>query len=740
MEELLQQLTLEEKAKLVCGKTFWNTYDIERLGVSSMMLTDGPHGLRKQAEGADHLGLNDSIVSVCFPAGCATGSSWDKQLMKDMGTMLGKIAKQENVNVLLGPAMNIKRSPLCGRNFEYISEDPVLAGELAAAYVQGVQSQNVGTSPKHFALNNQEYYRMTNSSNATQKTMREIYLRGFEKVVRQSHPYTMMAAYNKVNGVYACDSHELLQDILRKEWGFDGVVVSDWMASNNRVTNLEAGLDLSMPSTNGASEEAIVHAVQEGRLSEEALDTAVLNMLRLIERTQASTTESVTLDEAHAFAKYAADNSVVLLENKGILPLKPTQKVAFIGEFAKQPRYQGGGSSHINSYHVVSALEVAQQRGLDVTYLEGYSDAEISDKIDKLNKLIADTKDKDVIVFFAGLPDDYESEGYDRIHLSIPQEQRELILMLLSTGRKVVLVLHNGSPVQVPWPERHEAVLEVYLGGEAIGETTIDVLYGDVNPSGRLAETFPYTIEDTPAYGNFAADLENTEYQEGVFVGYRHYVTNDVEAQYDFGYGLSYTTFDYRDLTVEDYGEALTATVTVTNTGDYDGKEVVQLYVQKPGTSKHPLRELIAFDKVFVAKGDSVTVAVTIPKTDLTIWNTYTNGWQLLSGDYRFEIGKNVRDIVLDTTVTLTYTPTFSMDTTLGEINRYTPTKNLLDQFMAQHGNTMLDASDDGAMNDKILESFMAAMPIRGIISIMPGLKSEAVEELINQFNAAVRV
>lgn len=734
MSNLIQELTLEEKASFVCGGTFWQTNGVERLGIPAITLTDGPHGLRKQVGEADHLGLNQSVKAVCFPSACASSSSFNREALLKMGKALGRIAKQEEVQVLLGPAMNIKRSPLCGRNFEYISEDPYVTGELATAYVQGVQSQEVATSPKHFALNNQEFFRMSNSSNASEKTMREIYLRAFEKVVKNANPYTIMAAYNKVNGTYMCDNKELLQGILRDEWGFDGIVVSDWLAVNNRVSNLEAGLDLSMPSSHGAFEAQIVAAVKEGTLEESVLDTACERMLTLIERTAKEEVETLSLDEAHELAKQTADESVVLLENDGVLPLEASQKVAFVGPFAKQPRYQGGGSSHINAYRVVGALEAVQPE--EVFYVEGFS---LKDQDDTAlhSEAVEATKEADVVVVFAGLPDEYESEGYDRKHLELPKTQNELIEKLLQAGRKVVVVLHNGSPVILPWRKEVAALLEVYLGGEAVGETTVDVLYGKVNPSGRLAETFPLAIEDTPSYGHFANDLENTDYAEGVFVGYRHYHSNNIPVQYPFGCGLSYTTFEYSNFKVLEEQHKLVATVTVSNTGAVDGAEVVQLYVEKPEKPGQPKRELVGFDKVFLAAGESKEVTLVVEKDELRVWNTNTKSWKLYSGEYNFVLGKDVNTAVEETVVTLEVPELFTPNSTFAEIGANPRASQVLEGMMAQMMQGQAPAAQDesGAINQEMMAEMMKAMPLRALVSAVPTVRPEHIEMMLGALN-----
>ena len=502
LKELVAKMTLEEKAAMCSGADFWHTEAVERLGIPAMMVSDGPHGLRKQDQEADNLGVNDSIKAVCFPAGCGTAASFNRELITKMGEALGEECQAEGVGVILGPAVNIKRSPLCGRNFEYYSEDPYVASEIAGALIAGVQSKNVGTSIKHFLANNQEHRRLSSSSEIDERTLREIYLAAFEGAVKKQKPWTVMCSYNRINGTYAAENKEMLTDVLRKEWGFDGFVVSDWGAVNDRVPDLEAGLDLEMPSSGGVNDRLIVEAVKEGRLKEEVLDQAVENILNIVFRYEENRDKTAVFDrdKDHELAKKVAEETCVLLKNEdSILPLEEKAEIAFIGKYAGKPRYQGGGSSHINSHKVTSAWDCVKDWG-NVSFAEGFRDD--VDKTDEalLTEAVELAKKAKAAVIFAGLPDSFESEGFDRTHMRMPDCQNELIARVAAVQPNTVVVLHNGSPVEMPWADQVKGILEAYLGGQAVGAAVVDILFGKVNPSGKLPETFPCQLEDNPSY------------------------------------------------------------------------------------------------------------------------------------------------------------------------------------------------------------------------------------------------
>lgn len=650
IKELVSRMTLEEKASLCSGLDFWHTKGVERLGIPSEMVSDGPHGLRKQDDKADHLGINDSIQAVCFPAGCATASSFNRELVTKLGETLGEECQAENVSTILGPAMNIKRSPLCGRNFEYYSEDPLVSTEMAGALVHGVQSKHIGTSPKHFMANNQEYHRLTSSSEMDERTMREIYLASFEGMVKKEKPWTIMNAYNKLNGTYLCENKEMLTDVLRKEWGFDGYVMTDWGAMNDRVEALKAGCNLEMPSCEGATDVEIVAAVQDGTLDESVLDKSCEEYLNVIFKYEENRDKNAVFqhEKDHETAREIEEECIVLLKNEdALLPLSADKKVAFIGKYAEEPRYQGGGSSHINSFKTESAMDavefLATVKKENITFAKGFDDVE--DKVDEAlaAKAVEAAANADVAVIFAGLPDSFESEGYDRKHLGMPNCQNALIEAVAEAQPNTIVVLHNGAPIEMPWLGKVKAVLEAYLGGQAVGGAVVNVLYGNANPSGRLAETFPLRIQDTPCYLNYGGEHDKSVYSEGVFVGYRYYTSKEMEVLFPFGYGLSYTTFSYGNLTVDKKefkeSEKLLVSVDVTNTGACTGKEVVQLYVApKGGTIIRPVRELKAFEKTELAPGETKTVTFELDSRAYAYWNTEIHDWHVETGAYEIQI------------------------------------------------------------------------------------------------------
>ena len=716
-----------------------------------MMVSDGPHGLRKQDQEADHLGVNDSIKAVCFPAGCGTAASFNRELITGMGEVLGEECQAEGVGVILGPAVNIKRSPLCGRNFEYYSEDPMVASEMAGALIKGVQSKNVGTSIKHFLANNQETRRMSSSSEVDERTLREIYLAAFEGAVSSQKPWTVMCSYNKINGTYAAEHKEALTDILRGEWGFDGFVVSDWGAVNNRVPDLEAGLDLEMPASGGINDEQIVDAVKEGRLEESVLDRAVERILNIVYRFQENRNDSAVFDrdKDHEYAKKVAEETIVLLKNEdGLLPLSEKEEIAFIGKYARQPRFQGGGSSHINSHKVTGAWDVVKDWG-NITFAEGYGDQEdvtdealIAEAVEKAGKAKA-------AVIFAGLPDAFESEGFDRSHMGMPNCQNELINRVAAVQPNTIVVLHNGSPVEMPWADQVKGIVEAYLSGQAVGAAVVDILFGKVNPSAKLPETFPYKLEDNPSYLYYLGEGDKVEYREGVFVGYRYYDTKKMDVRFPFGYGLSYTTFAYSNLKlsaaqIKDT-DTLTVSVDVTNTGSMAGKEVVQLYVSDvESTVIRPVKELKGFDKVDLQPGETKTVTFTLGKRAFAYWNTQIHDWHVESGEFRILVGKSSRDIQLEETVTVESTVKlpvhFTLDSTFGDLMQDKKAREILEPMMkldmvgGQEEDSDVAAS---AISSEMMEAMMKYMPLRGVLSFSSGKVSlEQLQGLLDQLNA----
>lgn len=747
VKEIVRKMSLEEKAGLCSGADFWHTKAVERLDVPQMMVSDGPHGLRKQEETADHLGLDESVKAVCFPAGCATAASFDRKLLRTLGETLGKECQAEGIGVLLGPAVNIKRSPLCGRNFEYFSEDPYLAGQMASSYIKGVQSKGVGTSIKHFLANNQEHRRMSSSSEVDERTLREIYLPAFEEAVKKAKPWTVMCSYNRINGVYAAQNKKYLTDVLRGEWGFDGFVVSDWGAVNDRVADLEAGLELEMPSSFGINDKKIVEAVEKGELSEEVLDKAVERILSIVAKSAENRKEGAVYDkeEDHRLARRIAAESMVLLKNDGVLPLRKGARIAFIGEFAENPRFQGGGSSHINTFKTESAWEMADKS--HVIYAQGYRTKE--DKLDDtlLSEAIRAAALAETAVVFAGLPDAFESEGFDRTHMRLPKCQNELIEAVCDANPNTIVVLHNGSPVEMPWIHKVKGVLETYLGGQAVGGAVVDVLYGDVNPSGRLPETLPLKLEDNPSYIFYSGEGDKVEYREGVFVGYRYYDKKKMEVLFPFGHGLSYTSFLFSNLKLSkkrmDDTEELQVTVEVKNTGHCAGKEVVQLYVAAPedGEVIRPVRELRGFEKVELAPGERKTVSFRLGSRAFAYYDTEISDFRVPTGEYRIEIGRSSRDICLSEVVVVRDTSNkripITMDTTLGDILKLSGAKEIVEEMIERMG--IADSGNDGNLGEgtaDMAEAMQRYMPLRSAFSFSGGqVTAEQMEEILERLN-----
>ena len=756
IKKLVSQMTLEEKAGLCSGDDFWHTKAVERLGIPRTMVSDGPHGLRKQSDAADHLGINDSIKAVCFPTASATAASFDPDMIREMGEALGDSCQHERVSVVLGPAVNIKRSPLCGRNFEYFSEDPYLTGRMATAIIQGIQSRNVGTSIKHFALNSQEHRRMSSSSDADARTMREIYLPAFEMAVKEAQPWTVMCSYNKINGVYASENPWLLTELLRGEWGFENYVMSDWGAVSDRVAGVAAGLDLEMPSSDGANDRKIVEAVRAGKLDEKLVDQACERILKIVYRylENAKPDTPWDLEKQHEQAAAIAADSMVLLKNEGnLLPLQKADDIAFIGEFAEKPRFQGGGSSHINSFKITGAAEAAKAAGLRVSYAPGYSVEKDELTEERLAEAVAAAKAAKVAVVFAGLPDSYESEGYDRPDMHMPECQNRLIEAVAAANPDTVVVLHNGSPVEMPWIGKVRAVLEAYLGGQAVGEAAVRVLFGDVNPSGHLPESFPVQLEDNPSFLYYGGEGNRTEYREGVFVGYRYYDKKKMNVLFPFGFGLSYTTFAFSNLhlsaaSIRDT-DTLTVTATVTNTGKRAGKAVAQLYVgDVESTPLRPVRELKGFRKVFLQPGESKEVAFTLDKRSFAYWNEEIHDWHVETGDFTIEVGDSSRNLPLRATVKVEstvelprhYTPdSIYMDVMADPKGRETITafmKKTMEIFgHEQNAEGSTDAAKE-AISEDMTMAMMRYMPLRGILSFGGGAESEKeLQELLKQLN-----
>ncbi len=754
IRDLVSELTLTEKAGLLSGGDFWHTKAVERLGIPAIMMSDGPHGLRKQDDKGDHLGVNDSIRAVCFPAACATAASFDRSAAKRIGEALGDACRHEKVGVILGPAVNIKRSPLCGRNFEYYSEDPFLAGRMAASFIDGVQSRGVGTSIKHFAANSQEHRRMSSSSNVDERTLREIYLPAFEYAVRETQPWTVMCSYNRLNGVFASENRKLLTEILRNEWGFLGLVVSDWGAVSDRVAGVAAGMDLEMPSSDGINDRKIVRAVESGALSMEDVDRACERVLNLVYRAVRNEDSGAAWDmEAqHALAAETAADCMVLLKNeKSVLPLSKSAKVAFIGEFAEKPRYQGGGSSHINSFKVTGALEAARESGLDVIFAKGYSAADDEAKEEEIAEAVAAAESADIAVVFAGLPDSYESEGYDRTHMRLPECQNRLIRAVVRANPATVVVLHNGSPVEMPWIDEVPAVLEAYLGGQAVGEAEVRVLYGDVNPSGHLAETFPKKVSDNPSWLFYGGEPSGTDYREGVFVGYRYYDKKEMDVLFPFGHGLSYTEFRFDGLSLSESrvgeGDTLEAAVTVTNTGSRAGKAVVQLYVENASSEIiRPLRELKGFEKILLQPGESREVTFSLDRRAFAYWDTETGGWSVPGGTYRILAGGSSRDLPAAASVGVEPSAArpvkYDINSIFMDIMKDPRAMEILGPVLRRHEEDNTISGREGseaaqsAVSEDMAEAMMRYMPLRGIFSFGGGVPEEEIERLLLLLNS----
>lgn len=674
------KMNLENCVKLLAGSDFWHTASISESGVPSMMMSDGPHGLRKQGEDADHLGIHDSIVAVCFPSAGCIASSFDKELAYRMGSLLGEECRAEGVNILLGPAMNIKRGPLCGRNFEYYSEDPYLTGEMAAEFIQGAQSKGIGCCAKHYLANNQENGRMTLSANIDERTLREIYLKAFHRIM-DARPRSIMSSYNKVNGEYVGESYRFLTGILRDEWGFDGIVISDWYAVADRVKTLIAGLDLEMPGGMLTGGDKIMQTIKDGVINADIVERSAMRIANLARDLAVERTADYDKELHHAEAVAMAEQSAVLLKNDGVLPLDKDEKVLLIGDFADKPRYQGGGSSHINSYKIESVVDNIQSMQSDY-YACNFETADMEAVTQELATRLSEY---DKVVVFAGLPDVYESEGYDRANIDLPLQHNAIIKNLAGMHDKIIVVLFNGSPVAMPWESDVKGILTMQLGGEGVGKACARILTGAVNPSGRLAESYPICIENAPSYIN-SRSVKSVDYNEGVFVGYRYYSTKKVKTLFPFGYGLSYTDFEYSDLFIKEVGDRFNISVSVKNAGIVDGKEVVQLYIKPPVSDvDRPIIELKGFEKVLIKAGESATVKFEIGRDAFAYYSVDDSAWRVDSGLYEICIMKSAEELILSGTVAVEGDErhlSISANTTLGELVANNKTKDYVAQLL----------------------------------------------------------
>lgn len=644
IKELISQMTLEEKASLVSGKNFWESQDIPRLGVPSIFLADGPHGLRKQELSADHLGLNESVKSTCFPTAATLSCSWDENLLQEIGTALGREARALDVGVLLGPGTNIKRNPRCGRNFEYFSEDPYLAGKYASAYIRGVQSQGVSACVKHFAVNSQERARMIVDEVVDERALREIYLTPFEMAVKQGKVKTVMSAYNKINGDYADENYHTLKEILRDEWGYNGVVVTDWGGNNDRVKALKCGNELEMPTTGGETDKDVVNAINNGELDQSVLDECVFRFLSLVYEVYENEKEEYSKEEHSKLAQKGAESSAVLLKNDGALPLNSQEKVCIIGDFAQKPRYQGGGSSAVNPTELQSVLDCAKDYPINFVGFEQGYDRYGKKKKGLIKKAVKLAQTADKILLFIGLDEITETEGIDRKDLSLPQNQLDLLTALSTLGKPIVAVLSCGAPITTDWDENVSALLHGYLAGQSGAKAMLNILTGKVNPSGKLAETYAFSYQDTPTYNYYLKKELTAEHRESIFIGYRYFEKAEIPVKYPFGYGLSYTEFEYSDIAVTDKGVSFT----VKNTGKMDGAEVSELYIGANGSKVfRAKKELKGFAKTFLKVGESKKVFIPFDEYSFRFYNVKENKFAIEDLTYTICVGASSVDIRL---------------------------------------------------------------------------------------------
>lgn len=757
---LIDELTVAEKAALCTGRNYWETAEVDRLDIPSVMMSDGPHGLRVQLSRSDQIGLYSSAPATCFPTGSALAASWDRELVEAVGRAIATEARPLGVSLVLGPAINIKRSPLGGRNFEYYSEDPYLAGELGLAFVDGVQSEGVGTSVKHFAANNQETLRMVTDVEVDMRTLREIYLPAFERIIVDGKPWSVMCAYNRLNGTYCSENQWLLTTLLREEWGYDGVVVTDWGACNDRVAGVRSGQDLEMPYSGGYTTARIVEAVADGSLDVADLDRSAARILRLVSRARLIPRPSAEDGppapppaEHHDLAREAARRSIVLLKNdtradgSNALPLSPNDRVAFIGAFAAEPRFQGGGSSHVNAAVVDTA--VAEARHLagenqdggpagDVAYAPGYRLDTPAPDTALIEQAVKTAGEADRVVVFIGLTDQFESEGYDRTHLRVPESHIALLEAVAATTEDLVVVLCNGAPIEMPWIGIPAAVLEAYLSGEASGGAVADILFGAACPSGKLAETFPMRLADSPAYLHFPGDSRRVTYREGIFVGYRYFDTADVSPLFPFGHGLSYTRFDYDVPTISRSrikdDEEVTVSVRVRNAGDRRGREIVQVYVRDvEATVERPEKELKGFAVLDIAPGEQEEARITLGRRAFSYWDTDEAAWRVESGEFEILVGATSRDIrgrarlrVEERRAALRK---FQLNSTLGELATH-PVGKLVLRRIQKEWNAGGD-TEPGSAEAVMVDEMIRAMPLRAAVYLSAGRLPMSTAELL---------
>lgn len=743
-QDIISQMSLEEKCYMFSGKDFWLTRSVERVGIKSIMLADGPHGVRKQEGAADQLGIHGSVPATCFPTAAATANSWDPSLGEEIGRCIGEEAASQGVGVLLGPGLNIKRNPLCGRNFEYFSEDPYLTGKMAAGYIRGIQENGVSACPKHFAANSQEIRRMASDSVMDERTFREMYLTGFEIAVKEAKAKSIMSSYNRINGVYANENLHLLQEILRDEWGFDGFVVSDWGGSNDHVEGVRAGSHLEMPTTGGDSDEELIQAVRIGKISEKLIDQRLDELLDVVYSAGAAVEKvsgkAFDAKAHHQVAEKASAESIVLLKNEdSILPLKKGTAVALIGDFAEKPRYQGAGSSIVNPIKVDSAKEMIHHFDLKVTGFEqGYTRIG-SENAALQNRAVELAKKAEVVLLYLGLNEVSEAEGLERPHMKMPENQIALLDAIAEVNKNIVVVMSAGSSVEMPWLSKCKALIHGFLCGQAGASAMLKAIMGEVNPSGKLSETYPLTYEDTPSAPYFPSKQRNAEYREGLFVGYRYFETVGKEVLFPFGYGMSYTTFTYADMQIEahkmDKDNPATVTFTITNTGKMDGAEIAQLYVgARESFVYRPVKELKGFKKIFLKAGESKQVTIALDDKAFRYFNGKTNRFEVDGGEYEILVGASAADIRLTGSVIVEGTgapspydmaklPSYAHGDILSVTDK--EWKELL-------GHAIPDGSFGGTLeaNDAICQLYYAkSIPARLVYKILTGILNRSLKK-----------
>jgi len=746
VKNMLEKMTLDEKAAFVRGADFWHTRELENLGLHRVMMCDGPHGLRKQNGEGDHLGINKSIETVCYPTASALAASFSTEVLEKLGEMLGEECQAEDVGMLLGPGLNMKRSPLCGRNFEYFSEDPYLAGKLAVSYIRALQGKGVAACAKHFAANNQETHRMSGSSQVDERTLHEIYFPAFEMAVKEGGTRSIMCAYNGINGTFCSENKWLLNDILRKEWGFDGFVVTDWGAEKDTVKGIAAGLNLFMPGGYDSKSETILTAIEKGELKEAELDEAVAGLLKFAYDYKKLHRSNAVIDrnECAKLSRQLSAECAVLLKNEGILPIAKTEKVVFIGAFAELPRYQGSGSSFINVPHVSGAVEAAAESGIKVSYAQGYQKKDIQDAA-LFQEAVEAAKNAEIAIIFAGLTNEAETEGVDRTNLDMPKNQNDLIEAVAAVQPNTVVVLHGGAPMCLPWLDKVKAVLCMYLGGQEVGHAAVELLYGEKNPSGKLAETWPLKLEDNPSYLNFPGKDGIVEYHEGIYIGYRYYDKKKMDVLFPFGHGLSYTDFAYSDLKLDKETltdkEILTVTCKVKNVGNRAGKEAVQLYVRDVESSVgRPVRELKGFAKVELEAGEEKEIMFTLDKRSFAYYESKIHDWFVESGKFMVEIGASSRDIRLTASVDVLGTVELPFHYTLlspmGSLKKTAKGRAFMEQ-MAKNASDMpqMNPDDLGEGSAKMMESMMEEMPLATLMNF-GGLSMEQLEDIVRMLNS----